>query len=362
MSPSEAGSDAPSRIAVIKMSALGDVAKTIPTVQAIRKAYPACETMWFIRPVWADLLVGNPDVDRIVRVPRSLRGLLSAMVAIRRFCPEVVLDMQGLFTSGLIALASQSKQRYTWQSGRELSGLLTGNPIVPASPEWNVAECNFGFARLLGVEAMPTDPPEYLTTHNPFRERVRETLSTVARPVVAMHIGASAPNKQWPLSHWSALVKGLADEGWGVVILGGPGDRAVAEKVAAESGAAPLVLAGRTGLRELAAIAYECELFVGCDSGATHVAALVGTRTVCMMGATLPAHSGPFGADHRILYLGLPCSPCYRRPTCGGRYECMSGITPAMVLDACSDSMRMKRGRGSGDATSSCRTSGGSNG
>jgi len=338
-----AQSDAPSRIAVIKMSALGDVAKTIPTVQAIRKAHPACEIAWFIRPVWSDLIVGNPDIDRVLRVPRSLRGLLGAMRAARRLAPDVVLDMQGLFTSGLIALASGSKHRYTWQSGREFSGWLTGNPIVPASRDLNVAECNFGFARFLGVETMPAEPPAYLTTGNPFAEQVREVLSGVARPIVAMHIGASAPNKQWPLSHWSALVKGLSGDGLGVVILGGPGDRSAAEQMAADSSVSPLVLAGRTGLRELAAVAATCDLFVGCDSGATHVAALVGTRTICVMGATLPVHSGPFGVGHRILYLGLPCSPCYRRPTCNGRYDCMSGIAPAMVLDACRDALGTER-------------------
>ncbi len=325
----------PERIAVIKMSALGDVAKSIQTVRAIRRLYPQCALAWVIRPAWAELLEGNPDVDAVILAPRSLKGVLQAIGQVRRFRPDTLLDMQGLFTSGVIARASGARRRYTWASGREMSGWLTGNPIVPGPTEINVAECIFGFARLLGATELPTEPPAYLGPENPMLGRMGEALAGVRRPLVSMHIGASAPNKKWPLGHWSDAVKALQAAGCGVVLLGGPSDQEDARKVARESGGNPLVLAGRTGLKDLAAAAYLSDVFVGCDSGATHVATLVGTLAVCPMGPTLPWHSGPFGAGHRPLYLGLPCSPCYRRPTCNGRFDCMSGITAQMVVDAC---------------------------
>ncbi len=325
----------PERIAVIKMSALGDVAKTVQTVRAIRRDFPECAIAWVIRPVWAELIQGNPDVDEVIHVPRKARGLFRAALALRRFRPDTLLDMQGLLTSGLLARASGARRRYTWQSGRELSGRLTGNPIVPGPTDTNVAECNFGFARLLGVRNLPQDPPEYLTVRNPALKRMEEALGGVKRPMAAMHIGASAPNKKWPIKHWSDAARALQASGLGVVLLGGPGDVPDAEAVARDAGGTPVSLAGRTGLLELASAAFLSDVFVGGDSGATHVAALVGTRTVCPMGPTLPWHSGPFGPGHRPIYLGLSCSPCYRRPTCNGRFDCMTGITPDMVVHAC---------------------------
>jgi ADP-heptose:LPS heptosyltransferase len=333
----------PGRVAVIKMSALGDIAKSIPAVRAIRETHPTCAMAWLVRPVWADLLVGNPDIDRIIPVGRSLRGLIWAMVALRRFRPETVLDMQGLFASGLLSLASGATTRFTWASGRELSGLLTGNPVVPGPTRLNVAECNFGFARLLGATRLPQDPPAYLAADGPARLRVREALGGLARPLVGMHVGASEPNKRWPVERWSAVASALRAAGCGVVLLGGPGDRAAAEDVAARSDGCG-VMAGRTTLRELAALVCECAAYIGGDSGATHVAALMGVPTVCLMGPTLPGHSGPFGPGHRILYLGLPCSPCYRRPTCQGRFDCMTGITAEMVVSACREQLGAEAG------------------
>lgn len=330
----------PRRIGIIKLSALGDVAKTVQTVRAIRRVHPAAAIAWCIRPVWSGLIEGNPDVDRIIPVPRSLRGLIHGMRALRAFRPDTILDMQGLATSGLLAAASGAPYRYTWQSARELSGLLTGNPIVPGPRDINVAECNFGFARIMGATELPTDPPPYLTIGNPAAAAMRDLLEGLPRPVLAMHIGASEPNKRWPVERWAELASSLVGQGYGVIVLGGGSDRQAAEVVCRCQGAGPsqgnpLMMAGRTTLKELAALVADCDLFVGCDSGATHVAALVGARVVCLMGATLPVHSGPFGPQHRILYLGLTCSPCYRRPTCEGRFDCMTGITVNSVIAAC---------------------------
>ncbi|MBM3493309.1 MAG: glycosyltransferase family 9 protein, partial [Armatimonadetes bacterium] len=227
--------EAPERIAVIKMSALGDVAKSVPTVRAIRQAYPTCSLAWIVRPAWADLLIGNPDIDRLIVVRRSLRGLVDAMREVRRFGPDLVLDMQGLLTSGLLAFASGARHRYTWVSGRELSGLLTGNPVVPGPTSLNVAECNFGFARLLGITDMPVAPPTYLTDGNPSRGQAQLMLNEAPRPIVGIHLGGSEPNKRWPAARWAEVVSGLRRMGVGVALLGGPGDRQIAEDVAART-------------------------------------------------------------------------------------------------------------------------------
>src|SRR5579871_1179244 len=106
------------RILIIKMSALGDIAKTIPTVDAIRAAFPHVCIGWVVRPGFADLLVGNPSIDELFVMPRGVRALSRVTRKLRRFRPDVVLDMQGLFMSGCIGRLSGSLRRYTWESGR----------------------------------------------------------------------------------------------------------------------------------------------------------------------------------------------------------------------------------------------------
>src|SRR5690242_2610380 len=90
------------RILILKMSALGDVAKSIPAVDAIRIAYPHIRIGWVVRQGVADLLVGNPSIDDLFIAPRGLTALLAMAEKLRRFKPDIVLDMQGLFISGCL--------------------------------------------------------------------------------------------------------------------------------------------------------------------------------------------------------------------------------------------------------------------
>jgi ADP-heptose:LPS heptosyltransferase len=260
---------------------------------------------------------------------REMRGTL------RRFNPDVVLDMQGLFVSGCLARVSGARRRYTWETGRELSGLLSGNPIVPSPHNKNAVECLFEFARLLGVEEMPKLAPAYLTQDPELIARAEALLAGVRRPRVGMHLGASVANKVWPAEHWAELAERLTDANYGVVLFGGRAEQEAGEKLASKLGGRVVSLIGRTTPRELAAAISRCQLFLGGDTGATHIASLVHTPIVALMGATDPLRVGPYGAQHTIIYLGLSCSPCYRHPTCGGRYDCMRGIDAARVFRAC---------------------------
>src|SRR5579871_2439802 len=102
------------RLLIIKMSALGDIAKTIPTVDAIRAALPHLRIGWIVRQGLADLLIGNPSIDELFISPRGMQAVRDMRGALRRFHPDVVFDMQGLFVSGCLGRVSGARRRYTW--------------------------------------------------------------------------------------------------------------------------------------------------------------------------------------------------------------------------------------------------------
>jgi heptosyltransferase I len=323
------------RLMVLKMSALGDIAKAIPTVDTIRAAYPHLRIAWIVRRGFHDLIVGNPSIDELIVAGRSARGFIEAGLAARRFRPQVLLDMQGLFLTGCLARMSGAAWRCTWDSGRELSWLLTGNAIVPGPPTRNAVECLFGFAHAIGIPAVPLVRPAYLAEDPQLGERAEALLTDCPRPRVALHIGASEANKSWPAEHWATLVDALHADGASVLLLGGPSDAEAGRQVEERAASGVRSLVGRTTIRELAAVIAHCDLFVGGDSGATHIAALVQTPVVCLMGPTSPARTGPYGERHTVIHLGMSCSPCYRRPTCDGRFGCMRDIRPRQVAEAC---------------------------
>lgn len=167
-----------------------------------------------------------------------------------------------------------------------------------------------------------------------FAERALESLP--GRELVAIHPGASIPERRWPPERYARVARLIVDAGRAVVILGGPTDRAAAANIAAQLGGSPHVnLAGRCGLQEAAAVVARCQAYVSADTGLLHLAYGVGTPTVHLFGPGVLSKWGPPGRRYHTVAHATPCSPCtsygYTPPCCQG-LRCMLGITPEQVF------------------------------
>jgi ADP-heptose:LPS heptosyltransferase len=121
------------------------------------------------------------------------------------------------------------------------------------------------------------------------------------KPYAVLRPGASAADKRWPVEHFASLARWLREEkGFAVVANLGPGDGDVAEETR-RALAPEAVLFDSLDLRELTALLARAELFVGNDSGPTHIAAALGRPTVVIFGASNPVHWAPWQAPHRLV-------------------------------------------------------------
>jgi heptosyltransferase-2 len=154
------------------------------------------------------------------------------------------------------------------------------------------------------------------------------------RPAVALCIGAEyGPAKRWPPAHFAALAQRLAAEGYGAWALGGPGDAAIGDQVAAL--AADVVnLAGRTSLPEAIDLIAAAAAVVSNDSGLMHVAAALGRPVIGLYGPTSPALAPPLSAQAVILSEDLPCSPCGKRICPLGHHNCLNDLAPERLMAA----------------------------
>jgi len=145
--------------------------------------------------------------------------------------------------------------------------------------------------------------------------------------------GAGWSTKLWPAGHFHRLAGLLRSELSldCLVTWHGPAERELAERVAA-GGAARLAPA--TGLPELAELLRAAALYVGSDTGPTHIAAAAGTPTAALFGAADAARNRPLGPHVETLSAGLDCSPCWRRSGCPRGVECMGQLAPEAVLTA----------------------------
>jgi heptosyltransferase-2 len=181
-------------------------------------------------------------------------------------------------------------------------------------------------------ESLPVVPQPRLTVETERQQAVIERLRLeTGSPVIGLMPGGEyGPAKCWPLEHFRTLAGMLRGSGYAVWVLGSAKDHAAGEAIAASGRA--VNLCGLTGLEEVIDLLGYCRQVVSNDSGLMHVAAAVGTRVIGIYGSTTPAFTPPL-TDNRVLhYLGIECSPCFRRECPLGHLRCLRHISPGAVL------------------------------
>ncbi len=149
------------------------------------------------------------------------------------------------------------------------------------------------------------------------------------RPVVCFCPGAEyGPAKQWPVAYFQELAAFLIDAGYQVWTLGSSKEGDLG--LAIDPGRPQWYqnLCGRTRLEDtvdLMGLAVHC---VSNDSGLMHVAAATATPVEAIYGSSSPAYTPPLSERARVHYLGLGCSPCYKRECPYGHYNCLYRISP----------------------------------
>jgi lipopolysaccharide heptosyltransferase II len=310
----------------------------MPVVDTIKRHQPQLTIGWVVRRRCATLLRGNPSIDHLYVLGEKFH--MGELLALRRQLRadryDTALDMQGLFFSGLVAWLSGARRRIGLNRNREGNKLFLTEACVEGRDESRHAiEILQGFASALGVGTNSGELPAQDYLANAEADFAQRLLEGLPRPRVALNVGASTPYKQWPLENWSEVARSLGRSGASVVLLGGAAevDQATEVEGLAEGGSRLRNLAGRTDLRQLAAVLARCELMISGDTGPLHIAGAVGTPTVALFGPTHPKRTGPYGGKNLVIWKQLACSPCYRHPTCNGRVDCLRAISAEEVLE-----------------------------
>ncbi len=335
---------------MIRLGAVGDVVRTLPAASALRAAYPGSELAWLVERPSADLLRAQPWIDEVIEFPRAelrraLRGARLGRAAgtlrdfarrlrSRRF--ELVVDFHSILKSGALAALSGAPRRvaYARPYGRELSWRFATERAELWPPQASRFERNDALVRFLGVGAPPAPRPLRIDPES--LRRMERELGPGPAPV-AIHPGTSdaTPHKRWSAEGYGAVARALrASEGVASIVSAGPArdDRAFAEAVVKAAGGAAALAPPTPALPDLAALFSRCRLYVGSDTGPMHVASLVGTPVVQLLGPTDPVENAPWsGTPSRTVRVQIACNPCRRG--CSAAL-CMALVEPAAVTAA----------------------------
>ena len=191
-------------------------------------------------------------------------------------------------------------------------------PAVPGcgeGPEWHSGEHEVSrWCRMLAESGIAADPT--LLDIEPPALRVPEAM----RGLTIVHPGAASGARRWPPARFAAVARAEAEAGRRVAVTGSRGEVGLAREVARSAGLpATAVLAGRTGLRELAALVSPAGRVICGDTGIAHLATALRTPSVVLFGPVSPEEWGPPRERpwHRALWAGERGDPHAHRPAAG---------------------------------------------
>jgi lipopolysaccharide heptosyltransferase I len=312
------GRDAAPRIALVKLSSLGDVVHALAAARALRAWWPRAELTWVVERREEAILAGNPDLDHVVPVDTrlwrrefrrpagaagvavKLRGLVRRL-ARGRF--DVAVDLQGLWKSGVITALTRAPVRAGLAASHcreRANAWFTNRRVTPPPGAVHVVEQYLAVVAGLGVDLAAVGPPAFPIPGNPVAE------ATVARwleeegvkpgtPLILLNPGSGGDHKRWAVEAFRPLGEELAVRlGSRVAITWGPGEEPLARATAHGMRTGALVPPPTT-IPEMVALFRRATLVVGGDTGPIHVAAVLGVPTVGLYGPTSARRNGPYG-------------------------------------------------------------------
>ncbi|MDN5871546.1 MAG: glycosyltransferase family 9 protein [Nitrococcus sp.] len=334
-----------SRVLIIRLSAIGDIVMASGLIPVLRRKWPDAHLAWLAEPPGASLLEANPRLDEVIVWPRQrwrqlraqrryaelLRSIRDFVARLRAQHYDLVLDLQGLLKSALWARLCGAPQRIGLAS-REGSARLMTEVLQPPRSDPRIGSEYRYLAECLGLEASRFAMDLALTAADHQGARRALASHALVGDYAVLCPFTTRAQKHWLDESWRVLARELAGRfGLASVMLGGSEARAGGEGIIGAAGVPMVNLAGTLSLRESAAAIAGARLLVGVDTGLTHMGTAAGIPTVALFGSTRPY----FETDSpltRVLYEALWCSPCRRRPICGGAYSCMRAHRPEQVL------------------------------
>lgn len=343
-------------ILIVKLSAIGDVVHTLPSLTALRYLYPHAHISWIVEESASDLLVGHPHLDRVIishrkewiqnlkrfrSIKKTMGDMRSFIATLRDRRYDLVIDFHGLFKSAVIVRLSRASRKLGYDSMQEMSGLFYTEKIYEDMGK-HAVQRYLDFVRYLGGSGK--DPTCVIAVEKENQRSVEALLRVnhidSTTPFVAINPVAFWKTKLWQDEKFARLADRITSElGVPVVFTGGSGDRRI-EHIRSFMTSPLISLAGRTSLRDLAYLYRVSRLVVTTDSGPMHIAAAMGTPTVALFGPTDPARTGPYGRGHVIIRKEMACAPCFRKE-CDTK-QCMRDIAVEEVFAAVKEMIKWR--------------------
>ena len=319
------------RILIVKLGSIGDIVHTLPALAALRAAMPQAEISWVVERQSAEILRDNPLLDRLIEVDTKAlrRGLMSGetlraprqqLRRLRASAFDIALDFQGLLKSASIARLSGARRVFGFsRTGlREPASAIFLSKRVAVPKKIHVIRKSLLLLRdALGV-AVPEEAAEFsfpIEVESKDKAAAEEAAADGGGKYAILNPGGGWPTKLWSVDRFGKLADLLWSR-YGItsLVTFGPGELDLAEGVlrASTSGKARPT---SVSLKAFYSLARSARVYVGGDTGPTHIAVAAGTPIVGLFGPTEWWRNGsPRPEDICVERTDIDCRvDCHRR-------------------------------------------------
>ena len=328
------------KILVIRVDGIGDLLNSTPAITLLRENYPSAEITVLARPLNAPVLIGNPDVDRILTFDRDgkhreIRARLQFYREVRREQFQLVVAMQTAMWTHLMALLSGAPYRLGRYQKRFKSILTHAWRGKYRKGETHEVDRNLELVRLI---CEGEGKRELIFRLSPDETAAAETQFASLGIgedafLIGIHPGGSSFDKRWPEKQYAELADRLARQyNATILLLRGPEEAALVQNIQTAMQSDAITYAPET-IRDLGALLSCCDLVVCNDSGPMHIAAALDVPTVAIFGPTDHVAWHPLSENASIVRRDMPCWPCSAHK-CKIGWECTKKLPVEPVWDA----------------------------
>jgi lipopolysaccharide heptosyltransferase I len=319
------------RVLIVKLGSIGDIVHTLPALDAIRKGLPQAEISWVVEQSSSEILRDNPLIDRLIEVDTKAlrRGLMSGetlraprqqLRRLRASAFDIAIDFQGLLKSASIARLSGARRvfGYSRQALREPASAFFLTKRIHVPKQTHVIFKALQLAQgALGI-SVPIDPAELsfpLAVPDQAKAEASAEIEKTHSPYAILNPGGGWPTKLWSPERFGQLADALWSHfGLASLVTYGPGESELANSVvkASLSGKARPV---NISLKGFFMLARHAGIYIGGDTGPTHLAVAAGTPIVGLFGPTEWWRNGsPRPVDICVERTDIDCRvECHRR-------------------------------------------------
>lgn len=308
--PAPAHPQDPKRILIVRPSALGDVARTVPVLASLRSAYPAAEIDWLVQDAFAAAISHHPALSRVIPFARARFGseltrfrpgpILAWLNQLKTSRYDLVIDCQGLARSGIFTWWTRARRRVGYANAQE-GAWFAYNVRRHVDRNLHAVDRMLALVDSAGVPVI-RDMRLYADPHET-HARLNDPVLAEGRYVVVAPTSRWL-GKRWPEERFAAAIQALLDSGvQRVVLVGAPSERPQCQRLATLASSEPRIVdrIGSTSVAALMALVEGSSLVLCNDSAVLHMAVGFSRPIVALYGPTHVARVGPYLREKDVI-------------------------------------------------------------